>query len=104
MEGKINVATEKLRSTATEFGTQGQQIRNLTAEMINIVNTLSTTWTGEAAQAYHDKFVKLDDDITRMNNMIQEHVTDLNNMADAYEKGEATILDQDNTLSSDVIQ
>ena len=63
MNGVINVSTEQLRSTASEFSTLGQQVASLTSEMTNTVTGLSSAWEGEAAQAYINKFKGLDDDI-----------------------------------------
>lgn len=103
MEGIIKVSTEQLRNTASEFGTQGQQINSLTAEMMNIVTGLSSAWEGGAAQAYTQKFRGLEDDINRLNRMIQEHVTDLNDMAQAYDNAENEATNLTGALSSDVL-
>ena len=103
MNGVINVSTEQLRSTASEFSTLGQQVASLTSEMTNTVTGLSSAWEGEAAQAYINKFKGLDDDIQKMNRMIQEHVTDLNDMAQAYDEANSANVDLIGNLSSDEI-
>ena len=103
MNGVINVSTEQLRSTASEFSTLGQQVASLTSEMTNTDTGLSSAWEGEAAQAYINKFKGLDDDIQKMNRMIQEHVTDLNDMAQAYDEANSANVDLIGNLSSDVI-
>ena len=103
MNGVINVSTEQLRSTASEFSTLGQQVASLTSEMTNTVTGLSSAWEGKAAQAYINKFKGLDDDIQKMNRMIQEHVTDLNDMAQAYDEANSANVDLIGNLSSDVI-
>ena len=103
MNGVINVSTEQLRSTASEFSTLGQQVASLTSEMTNTVTGLSSAWEGEAGQAYINKFKGLDDDIQKMNRMIQEHVTDLNDMAQAYDEANSANVDLIGNLSSDVI-
>lgn len=103
MEGILKVSPEQLRSTASEFSSQGQQISSCTSEMMNIVTGLSSAWEGAASQAYVNKFRALDDDIQRLNRMIQEHVQDLNDMAQAYEQAEQQATDAASTLTSDVI-
>ena len=51
MDGIIKVTPEKLISTAEEFSTVGQNVNTLTQSMTEMVNGLSSTWTGEAANA-----------------------------------------------------
>lgn len=103
MTGILKVTPEQLISTANEFQSIGTTVRNLTAEMTNIVTGLSNIWEGEAATAYVAKFNGLQDDIERLHAMITEHVTDLNDMANVYSTAENTELDEIATLSSDVI-
>lgn len=103
MNGTLKVTPEKLTAAAQEFQTQGNSVSSLTSEMMNLVTSLSTIWEGEAGQAYITKFKGLEDDIQLMIRMINEHVTDLNEMARQYQDAETTILDEINTLSSDVI-
>lgn len=103
MEGNIIVTTEQLTSTAEEFSAQGTVISNLTTEMVQKVTALSSAWEGEAATAYINKFNSLEDDIQKMIRMINEHVQDLNEMANAYRQVEDANLEDINGLSSDVI-
>lgn len=103
MDGIIKVSTDQLRSTASEFGTLGQKVSSLTSEMTNVVTGLASGYEGEAAQAYINKFRGLEDDIQKINRMIQEHVTDLNDMAQRYDEAEKSSVSQAGSLSSDVI-
>nr|WP_300167676.1 WXG100 family type VII secretion target [uncultured Flavonifractor sp.] len=103
MDGIIKVSTEQLRSTSSEFSTLGQRVSSLTSEMTNLITGLSSDYEGEAAQAYINKFRGLDDDIQKINRMIQEHVTDLNDMAQRYDEAENKSVSDAGTLSSDVI-
>lgn len=88
MEGKILVTTEALRATASEFQGAMTQIQNYTSLMLDQANGLNAKFQGEAAQAYISKFNMLQEDITRLANMVNEHVTDLNEMAEIYEHTE----------------
>lgn len=104
MTGIIKVDTSKLTSTANSFNATGNQIKNITTQMTNMINALSgTVWSGDAATAYKKKFSELQDDINRMIKMINEHVTDLNAMAREYESAEAANISTANALSGDVI-
>ncbi len=103
MTGTLRVTPEQLISTAGEFQSASNEVRALTSEMTNTVNGLSSIWEGEAATAYTAKFNGLQDDIERLIAMINEHVTDLNEMARVYSEAERADLDEIATLSSDVI-
>jgi WXG100 family type VII secretion target len=104
MTGTIKVNTTKLISTANSFNSTGKQIKNITTQMTSTVNSLSgSVWSGDAANAYKKKFQQLQDDINRMINMINEHVTDLNKMADEYKNTDDKSINIANALSGDVI-
>ena len=57
----------------------------------------------DAGTAYVSKFSGLSDDIQRITNMINEHVEDLNEMAQTYITTEAQIEEMTQSLSADVI-
>lgn len=103
MEGILKVNSQQLMQTASEFGSKAGVVGNLTTEMTNLVTNLACAWEGEASNAYITKFKGLDDDIQMLIKMIQEHSTDLENMARAYEEAENQNLQEIGTLSSDVI-
>ena len=101
--GILRVTPEKLISTSTEFGATGRTIRSLTQEMKDIVDSLKSVWMGEAASGYGTKFAELSDDIEKINRMIQEHVTDLNEMAREYQAAEDASLEQSAGLNTDAV-
>ena len=104
MTGTIKVDTSKLISTASSFQNTGSQIRSLMNQMTSLVNGLTgEIWSGDAAKAYKSKFNGLQDDITRMLNMVNEHVTDLKAMAQEYSNADSQSVAATNDLSSDVI-
>lgn len=103
MEGILKVDPQKLISTADEFNTTGGQVHTLTEQMITIVDSLKSTWEGDASTAYSTKFHQLEDDMEKMHRMIDEHVKDLNEMAQQYITAENTNMDTGNSLAGDVI-
>lgn len=103
MEGIIKVSPQLLTSTASEFGNQGTAVNNLTSEMMNLITGLATSWEGEAATAYINKFKGLEDDIQKMVRMIQEHSSDLEEMARIYAEADSANAEDAGGLSSDVI-
>lgn len=103
MEGIIKVSPQLLIGTASEFGNQGSRISNLTGEMLNLITGMASTWEGEASTAYITKFKGLEDDIQRMVRMMQEHSTDLQEMAQIYIEADQANAEEANSLSADVI-
>ncbi|MBQ7481230.1 MAG: WXG100 family type VII secretion target [Lachnospiraceae bacterium] len=103
-EGILKVTPEKLVAASTEFGATGRTIRSLTQEMKDIVDSLKSVWMGEAASGYGTKFSELSDDIEKINRMIQEHVTDLNEMAREYQAAEDASLEQSAGLTTDAVE
>ena len=84
MEGMLKVTPEELMSKAAELSAAGSTVRNITASMTEIINSLSAVWQGDDATAYTAKFNGLQDDIDKIHGKIQEHVNDLNDMAASY--------------------
>ena len=104
MEGYLKVSPEKLRTTSSEFASEGTVVSSLTQQMMNIVTGLATAWEGEASSAYINKFKQLQEDINQINKMIQEHVSDLDEMAKNYETGEQKNTEAAGALPGDVIK
>lgn len=104
MTGTIKVTPAKLKSVANAFNSTGNSIKNVTQQMTSIVTALNgSVWSGEAANAYKNKFNQLQDDINKMIKMVNEHVSDLNEMAAEYERAEQQNTAAGNALSGDVI-
>jgi WXG100 family type VII secretion target len=103
MAGTVKVDTQKLRSVAGEFQNTRSQIKSLTSNMMQTVGALTgTVWSGDAASSYTGKFNGLQSEMTKIDQMINEHVDDLNNMATAYEQGENAAQQEASRLKSDI--
>ncbi len=103
MEGILKVNSEQLAQTAAEFGSKAGIVGNLTTEMMNIVTSLASVWEGEASASYVAKFKGLDNDIQMLVKMVQEHSTDLEEMARVYEQAENQNVEEFSSLASDVL-
>lgn len=88
MTGNLRVTPEKMISMSTQFGQSDNTVNNLTSQMMDIVNQLNTTWAGEAATGFYNKLKGLQGDMQKLHKMIQEHTTDLNDMAKTYQQAE----------------
>ncbi len=104
MQGIIKVSPQKLTATAGEFSKQGSQICQYTASMMELINQLNTAWEGAAATAYITRFRNLQDDITKLTKMVQEHSTDLQEMAKYYKDADDKSKEAAASLAVDVIR
>lgn len=103
MDGIIKVDPQQLISMSEEFSSAGSTISSLTSEMVSIVNSLGSTYIGDAASAYISKTNSLDGDISKLNTMIQEHVSDLQEMANQYIQAEQGAQSEAEALQTSVI-
>ena len=103
MEGILRVTPEKLIQTSGEFATTGNQMKNLTSEMISQIQGMKGIWQGEAADAYGTKFNSLQTDMNKLYRMVQEHVNDLQEMAAQYQMAETGNTEQGSGLNINVI-
>lgn len=103
MEGQLRVTPRELENTASDFSGRGKTVSSLTQEMLSLVAGLNGGWEGDAAGAYTKKFSELSGDITQINNKIQEHATDLQDMAKAYSSTEDSNTEAGNAMPSDLI-
>lgn len=88
MTGNLRVTPEKMITTSTQFQQSDSDVNTLTQNMMAIVNQLSTTWAGEAATEYYNKLKGLEADMQKLHKMIQEHTTDLQDMAKTFQEAE----------------
>lgn len=103
MAAIIKVNPDTLKSTASEFASQGASLQQTTTAMIDLINGVTSAWAGEAAQSYINKFNQLQDDMDRMFRMVQEYSNDLQEIATAYQAGEQNSMEAAEALSTDVI-
>lgn len=103
MEGILRVTPEKLIQASGEFAAAGNQMKNLTSEMISQIQGMKGVWQGEAAEAYGSKFHSLQTDMDKLYRMVQEHVKDLQEMAGQYQMAETGNTEQGSGLNIHVI-
>jgi len=103
MDGILRVTPEKMLSASGQFQQSDNTVNNLTKNMLDIVNQLNSTWAGEAATGYYTKLKGLEGDMQKLHKMIQEHATDLQDMAKTYQEAEKANLQTANALKTNEI-
>ncbi len=103
MEGILKVTPEKLVQTSGEFASAGSQMKSLTGEMLTLIRSLRSSWQGEAATAYGNRFDSLSQDMDKLYRMVQEHAEDLQEMARQYQNAESGNTQAGNDMRGNVI-
>lgn len=103
MEAELRVTPADLRATATEFQGIHSQLNTQVEQMKELVRNTNQSWEGQAGDAFRAKFAQLEDDMTKMKGMINEHVEDLQEMATRYETAENENQQDAAALRQDVI-
>lgn len=103
MEGILKVTPEKLIQSSGTFATTGTQVKNLTGEMMTLVDSLQWIWQGEASGTFLTRFKTLQTDMDKLYRMIAEHSQDLTEMAGHYQRAESGNMEQGSGLESNII-
>ena len=103
MEGILKVTPEKLIQASGTFATTGTQVKNLTGEMMTLVDSLQGIWQGEASGTFLTRFKTLQTDMDKLYRMIAEHSQDLTEMAGHYQREESGNMEQGSGLESNII-
>lgn len=88
--GTLRVDPAVLLDKSSQFNASAVQVQSLYENMIQKVTSLSGNFTGTVAESYIQKFTALKSSMDTVERMIQEHVRDLTQMAEAYTKGTTT--------------
>lgn len=99
----LRTTPAQLRTQAGRLQTQGETIASMVEKMINLVDAIgATTWSGDAATAYKKQFDELNDDASRMRNLLNDTSEKLQQIADAYQQAEDTNVSLASSLPTDV--
>lgn len=99
----FKVETTKLLDTATRFQQSANTWNSTISQMINLVNSTGCQWCGSAADTYRRRFAQHDQDRRDIQSLINEHITDLQRIAQNYQKTESDIVGSANQLRTDVV-
>lgn len=88
MARSITVTPKQVEEKAKELKKYNSNLKTKIEELVTQEKSLNGMWDGEANDAFHKSF---NSDITQLNNFynaIENYVTKLNEIVDAYEKAE----------------
>ncbi len=100
----LKASVTDIKTASNKFGTLATDTKNLTDNMLKLVNDTSSIWQGEAHTAYVKKFEELRDDMQKIFKMIDEYRTDLSEVAKNYEAAETANKSAAQALNSNIIR
>lgn len=100
---RLRTTPAQLRTQGTRIQQNGEDIASKMEQMIAIVNEIGgTTWSGDAATAYKQKFSEMQDDANRMKELLIDANERLDNIATQYEQAEEANASVARSLQSDI--
>lgn len=100
---KLRTTPAQLRAQGTKIQQNGEDIASKMEQMIALVNEIGgTTWSGDAATAYKQKFSEMQDDANRMKQLLIDANEALDNIATQYEQAEEANASAVRSLQSDI--
>ena len=99
----FKVETTKLLDTATRFQQSANTWNSTISQMINLVNSTGCQWCGSAADTYRRRFAQHDQDRRDIQSLINEHISDLQQIARNYQQTESNIAGAANQLRTNVV-
>lgn len=102
-EVSFTVTPEILQQKSRQIGAEVAKLRNLFASVQQDVNGTRAFWQGEAGEAHRNAYNGREEDFSVMLARLQEHVTDLNQIAGNYIQTEMQIQEMEDALPGDVI-
>lgn len=99
----IKVKTEKLVSTAGDVESKIQRLEQAFRSIEQTMEASQVYWQGEGASAQMNAYRKKVETIQTALKRFRENVTDLQSIAGIYEKNEAEVLANNQTLKVDLI-
>lgn len=91
-----------LRAEATNFDEHATETKKVTDQMLELVESTSAVWEGEARNKYNTQFQGLSNDMEKIYNMCKEYSTDLIEIAKNYETAENDNIATAGRLKADV--
>ena len=77
-----------LRKDAKDFDRHAADIKKETSDMLKLIDETKSVWDGKAHSKYHKQFNGLRDDMNKLYKICHEYSTDLEQIANNYQKSE----------------
>lgn len=93
---------QDLRTEASNFDEHASEVQKITNQMLELVESTSGVWEGEARNKYNTQFQGLSNDMNTIYERCHEYSTDLIEIAKNYETAENDNIATASRLKADV--
>lgn len=94
MASQIRMTPEKMRSRASEYSTQANNLQSIITKMDALLKNLQGEWEGSASEAYAARFAELRPGFVKAKDLIDEISTALKSTAQIVEETDKSIANQ----------
>lgn len=94
MANQIRMTPEKMRSRASEYTAQANNLQTIITKMDSLLKSLQSEWEGSASEAYAQRFSELRPGFVKAKDLIDEISTALKSTANIVEETDRNIASQ----------
>ena len=94
MANQIRMTPDTMRTRASEYTTQANNLQQIITKMDGLLNQLQAEWEGDASRAYAERFKQLRPGFVQAKNLVDEISTALKKTAQIVEETDRNIAGQ----------
>jgi len=91
MASQIRITPEDMRSRASEYRTEGQNMEAIIQKMDVLLQNLQSEWEGSASQSYAERYAQLKPGFVKARELVEEIAVSLETVASTMEQTDADI-------------
>ena len=91
MSNQIRITPEDMRSRASEYRSEGQNMEAIIQKMDVLLQNLQSEWEGSASQSYAERYGELKPGFVKARELVEEIAVSLETVAATMEQTDSTI-------------
>jgi len=91
MSNQIRITPEDMRSRASEYRSEGQNMETIIQKMDVLLQNLQSEWEGSASQSYAERYGELKPGFVKARELVEEIAVSLETVAATMEQTDSTI-------------
>lgn len=94
MAGQIRITPEQMRTRATQYRTEADNVNGVITHMDSLLQQLEEEWEGAASESYASRYAELKPSFQKAEQLIREIAAALDSTANIVEQTDADIANQ----------
>lgn len=91
MAGQIRISPDQMRSRASQYRNEADNVGNVISQMDSLLNALRSEWEGAASDSYSERFAELRPGFVKAQDLINEIAQSLDSTAQSLEETDSNI-------------